>query len=135
MYCDTCPSLSSKASRIRAMSCSLVDQLTKAARIAGFPAKKVGVRSTRPSSLSASRKWSRRYPLACCRQRDEISLGRSADKGPFKGLRKGEERTQQSQCLTLNRRCNRVTVAPHITIQYTKERAMKLMQANQMGKK
>ena len=46
----------SKALRISGMSCSLVDQLTKAARMAGFPAKKVGVSNTRPSSLSASRK-------------------------------------------------------------------------------
>jgi len=55
-------------------------------------------------------------PLARRGKRDEIGLCRSADKGPVKGLRKGEERAQQSQCLAFNRCCNRVTVAPHILI-------------------
>jgi hypothetical protein len=41
----------SNALRISGTSSSLVDQLTKAARMAGFPAKKVGVSSTRPSFL------------------------------------------------------------------------------------
>src|SRR6266851_1860583 len=56
----TCPlAHCSNALRISGISCSLVDQLTKAARMAGFPAKKVGVSKTCPSSLSAWRKWSR----------------------------------------------------------------------------
>jgi len=62
----------SNALRISGISSSLVDQLTNAARMAGFPAKKVGVSSTRPSFLSASRKWSRRAAFAPRRAKQTI---------------------------------------------------------------
>src|SRR5260370_7986408 len=56
----TCPlAHCSNALRISGISCSLVDQLTKAARMAGFPGKKGGGSKTHPSSLSASREGSR----------------------------------------------------------------------------